>query len=386
VGVCERGFNPDNPDKPCQDALLMHEDAGSDGVLLGVFDGHGAAGHVVAQLLRDGLPRALLASPCFSQLAPVPDNIAAPGSAGEAEALAGALAGGGGGSGSGSSGGGGAGPHRAASQRAPTGAPTLRRNVGGALTEALGALEAALLARRDGACALAGSTACIACVTDGDHLTVANVGDSRAMLLRRGAGGRLAPLGLSVDHKPSLPSEGRRILLAGGSIAPLRYEDGEEGPLRVWAPGVVPPGPGLAVSRSLGDTMGKLAGVSAAPDIYTATLAPGQDAFLVVASDGLWEFVSGADVAGVLERAGERAEQEARDYAAAVAAAEAEAAGGGGGGGGGGAGELPLPRAQLQLALDELVETAVAAWREAEGSVDDIAIVLAEIGAVEEEA
>ena len=51
--------------------------------------------------------------------------------------------------------------------------------------------------------------------------------------------------------------------------------------------------------------------------------------------------------------------------------------------GGGGAGELPPPRAQLQLALDELVETAAAAWREAEGSVDDIGIVLAEIGAVE---
>ena len=83
----------------------------------------------------------------------------------------------------------------------------------------------------------------------------------------------------------------------GNSRFAAIYEDGEEGPLRVWAPGVGPPGPGLAVSRSLGDTRGKLAGVSAAPDIYTATLAPGEDAFLIVASDGLWEFVSGAAVA-----------------------------------------------------------------------------------------
>ena len=348
----------------------MVEYAESDAVVLAVFDGHGVAGHCVSQLLRDALPAALFASPCYTQFLPLADTIPPPGCAQEAQELASTLA---------SGGGGGVGAKRAASAREPLPptlcAPRLRRNVGGALVEALAAVEAELLARADIDCTLAGATACIVCVTDGDHLTVANVGDSRAMLLRRttllqGGPPRLRALSLSVDHKPSLPSEGKRILLAGGSIAPLHYEDGEDGPLRVWAPGISPPGPGLAVSRSLGDTMGKLAGVSAQPDVYTGTLHPGECAFLVVASDGLWEFMSGAAVAEVVEGAGERAGEEERDFAAAAAAA-AEAGDGA---------ELPPPRAQLQLALDELVEKAITKWREAEGSYDDIGIVLAEIG------
>jgi serine/threonine protein phosphatase PrpC len=366
VGACERGFNPDNPDKPCQDAIVMEEHAPSDGVIFAVFDGHGVQGHQVAQLLQELLPSALTASPHFSEFLPVQDNIAAPGSALEQEELAYSLA----------HPGGGAGPKHATSLRTPTPAPPLlRRNVGAALVDALGALERALLQRGDIDCSLAGSTACIACVTDGDHLTVANVGDSRAMLFRRGGGGQgssteLRPLNLSVDHKPTLLSETRRILLAGGSISPLSYEDGQDGPMRVWAGGVTPPGPGLAMSRSLGDTMGKLAGVCATPDIYTARLCPGEDLFLVLASDGLWEFMGGGEVAQVLQWAEARAGVEAREHAAAVEAVGVE-----------GAEDLPPPRAQLQLALEELVSRASAKWREAEGSSDDIGIVLAEVSA-----
>ena len=80
--------------------------------------------------------------------------------------------------------------------------------------------------------------------------------------------------------------------------------------------------------------------------------------------------MGGAAVAEVVEGAGERAGEEERDFAAAAAAA-AEAGDGA---------ELPPPRAQLQRALDEMVERAISKWREAEGSYDDIGIVLAEIG------
>ncbi len=393
VGSCDRGFNPDNPDKPCQDAILMEEHPPTDTILFAVFDGHGEQGHAVAQLLRDALPSALFNSPHFSEFLPIADTLPPPHSAEEALEVALAT-----GSGSGSSGGGGGGapftaaagsgasappraPMRKGSQRPPHPAcpPRMRRNVGAALQHALAQCEAALLEREDIDCTLAGTTACIVCVSDGDCVTVANVGDSRAVLFRNaargggsgvggeeeeeggGGGRRLLPLALSIDHSPRLPSEARRILLAGGTLAPISYEDGTDGPLRVWAPGVVPPGPGLAMTRSVGDTMGKLAGVCAEPDIYTGTLAAGEDAFIVLGSDGLWEFLGGGEVGAALVAAGGVAEAEARG-----------AAGGGG----------EPPRAQLQVALDALATAAVAKWREAEGSFDDISIIIAEVKGV----
>jgi serine/threonine protein phosphatase PrpC len=53
------------------------------------------------------------------------------------------------------------------------------------------------------------------------------------------------------------------------------------------------------MSRSLCDTIGKRAGVSSEPDIYSYTLARG-DAFLLLASDGLWEFTSAEEAAEVI--------------------------------------------------------------------------------------
>ena len=45
----------------------------------------------------------------------------------------------------------------------------------------------------------------------------ANAGDSRAVLCRRGR-----PVGLSIDHKPNLETETRRIEAAGGSVQAVR--------------------------------------------------------------------------------------------------------------------------------------------------------------------
>lgn len=61
-----------------------------------------------------------------------------------------------------------------------------------------------------------GSTACVLYVNDNSHgksLLTANVGDSRAVLGRN----RLA-VDLTVDHKPEMPSETKRIKSVGGRI------------------------------------------------------------------------------------------------------------------------------------------------------------------------
>jgi serine/threonine protein phosphatase PrpC len=309
-----------------------------DCVFFGVFDGHGEAGADVAEFLRDAVPKAFFASPLLQDWVAVSDNIPRAGTPGASAADTLSLR---------------------ASARAPVGPTRTRRNVAGALRAALLDAERALLARGDIDCALAGSTACIAVVSDIDHLTVANVGDSRAVLLRRNASGALVADGVTVDHKPTLPGETRRILLKGGRVHALSYDDGPDGPVRVWLGRE--DSPGLAMSRSVGDTVGKRAGVSSEPDVYSATLEPGADALLVLATDGLWEFCSGEDVAECTARA---------EGAAARAAAEAAAAGP----------DAPPPPQLLQLALDALVDEATARWQANDDAIDDISVLMAEIG------
>jgi len=87
--------------------------------------------------------------------------------------------------------------------------------------------------------------------------------------------------------------------------------------------------------------------------VYHYTLAPA-DAFLLLASDGLWEFLSGA-AAGVLV---------------------AGAASGAGGAGGEGEGAAP----PLVEALDALADAAGSLWLEREGVVDDISVIIAAVG------
>lgn len=51
--------------------------------------------------------------------------------------------------------------------------------------------------------------------------------------------------------------------------------------------------PGLAMSRSIGDLVAHSVGVTAEPELYTYTLDGDQgDNILLLASDGLWEFIS----------------------------------------------------------------------------------------------
>jgi|TARA_B110000208_G_C11655144_1_gene389476 serine/threonine protein phosphatase PrpC len=102
---------------------------------------------------------------------------------------------------------------------------------------------------------------------------LANVGDSRAVVARRGAsGGALVAERLTVDHKPSDPAETKRIQDAGGFV------------LRGRVLGM------LAVTRSFGDH-GLKKFVPARP--YTSSFeVTAATPFLIIACDGLWDVMS----------------------------------------------------------------------------------------------
>lgn len=103
---------------------------------------------------------------------------------------------------------------------------------------------------------------------------------------------------LSHDHKPDRPDEYRRILGKGGRVFSVRYEDGVIGPARVWLPSANIPG--LAMSRSLGDAVVHTVGVISTPEFEELELSTEEDCMLVVATDGLWDFVSNEEVCKIV--------------------------------------------------------------------------------------
>jgi serine/threonine protein phosphatase PrpC len=115
-----------------------------------------------------------------------------------------------------------------------------------------------------------------------------NVGDSRAIIGRFNE--MWFPIELSHDHKPNDKLEKVRILEAGGRVEPFQETGGQFiGPDRVWLQHEQLPG--LAMSRSIGDLVAAHVGVISEPEVIFHELTS-FDKFIVVASDGIWEFIS----------------------------------------------------------------------------------------------
>ena len=92
---------------------------------------------------------------------------------------------------------------------------------------------------------------------------ISNLGDSRAVLYRVTNKEKLA-IEISYDQKPTRPDEKERILKLGGKIEKLVHDGVPVGPYRVWADDE---GPGIAMTRSLGDLMAKKIGLISDPEI-----------------------------------------------------------------------------------------------------------------------
>ena len=70
------------------------------------------------------------------------------------------------------------------------------------------------------------------------------------------------------------------------------------GPYRVWSKNGGYPG--LAMSRSIGDTLAHKVGVSDMPEIMEFIINNVKPLCIVIASDGVWEFMSNEDVRNVV--------------------------------------------------------------------------------------
>ena len=136
-------------------------------------------------------------------------------------------------------------------------------------------------------------TTCVMVAQIGDRFICSNIGDSRAIMVK--TGNEIVPL--SIDQKPDDPEESKRIVQCGGEISQYE-EDGEKsGPFRIWKKGEVYPG--IAMSRSVGDFIATALGV--VPEAKFIEEKIDQDCkFIVVASDGIWEFLDNKRVGEIV--------------------------------------------------------------------------------------
>ena len=142
-----------------------------------------------------------------------------------------------------------------------------------------------------------GSTCCMV-IQIYQKIICANVGDSRAILLSEMIKEDI--INLSNDHKPNLKKELERIKKYGGVVEKCLYEDGVfDGPFRVWNSSKQEY-PGLAVSRSIGDNEATKLGVLADPEFNLKTLKSNMK-YIVIASDGIWEYLNNKNVSDIIK-------------------------------------------------------------------------------------
>lgn len=315
--------------KENQDAFCAHGPFSDHGgqIMVGVFDGHGAEGRGVSHFVRDTVPRAArelysLTAPgrgagddpelALTTLGPIHEGYShSHGTARRAEGRR-------------------ADVHRA---RAKT------------LKAAFLRTERALTADGSAVDHVFSGTTAVVVWLHGADLYSACAGDSRAIIGRRlppasgadgGAAGqaeRFHSVDTTWDQKPSRTDERKRVKSAGGRVARWRRN---VGPLRVWKPTEWLPG--LAMTRSIGDTVLSPYGVQPVPEVSYIRLCRA-DSFLVLASDGVWEFMSSQEVATFV-------------------------------------GRFRRSRAAADEAADALVREAVRRWRRNEVVVDDTTAVV----------
>ena len=143
---------------------------------------------------------------------------------------------------------------------------------------------------------------CILILQIGSKIISANIGDSRAILVYSNSQNlfKTKTFPLSLDSKPDLPSELKRIINCGGEVHKNINKKGEYvGPMRVFARGK--DFPGLAMSRSFGDFQSKQYGVINEPTFVEYCLDE-NCRYIVICSDGVWDFIDNDNVVKIGNR------------------------------------------------------------------------------------
>jgi len=256
--IKKKGFVPYDSNKQNQDWCMCHENLEHNmrGVhvlgLFGVCDGHGVFGHNVSELVANTLPKQVQDHfKLFDDVSELTDNV-------------------------------------------------MKQVIESAVKN-----TADILARSDITTEDSGTTLVFSIIVN-NRVFTANLGDSQGFRLelfrsQSKRSRRKAPRAKIHDlnrvHNPDIPGERERIENAGGVVS--RIPEATVGPYRVWNKEMT--GPGLAMSRSLGDDYSHTLGVSNIPEIKVQEITRNTK-YLVWGSDGIFEFLKPKDVSEIMLR------------------------------------------------------------------------------------
>ena len=119
-----------------------------------------------------------------------------------------------------------------------------------------------------------------------------NLGDSKSLLITEDN----KAIDLNVIHNPEDLKEKERIEKNGGEISRVDWAD--YGPLRVFYKGKH--FPGLAMTRAFGDFNAEPLGINTIPDIREYDIYDKKPKIIVLATDGVWQFLSNEKVKNIL--------------------------------------------------------------------------------------
>ena len=139
---------------------------------------------------------------------------------------------------------------------------------------------------------LSGTTVSSIILTSSKIISI-NVGDSRSCLFKS-ENDVYSFKNLTRDHKPNQNEESQRIINNNGRIKRFYDEQHKKyiGPERVWLKNKEEPG--LAMTRSIGDKIAHSIGVIEEPE-FKIYEYDGNEKFIIIASDGIWEYLNGDD-------------------------------------------------------------------------------------------
>lgn len=137
-------------------------------------------------------------------------------------------------------------------------------------------------------------------------MTVAYTGDSRCVLGRMSDKEKKFEVVFETeDHKPNLPKERERIIKAGGRVVFDGYFNH-----RVFTK---EGRGGLNMSRALGDNIAHRAGVSSDPEVHQIEMDSSKQEVLLIASDGVWEFIQNDEALQIASKYNKSTAQDAAE-------------------------------------------------------------------------
>ncbi|CAM0905031.1 unnamed protein product [Alopecurus aequalis] len=268
-----------------QDAMVVMENfCSKDGTIFcGVFDGHGPQGHLVSKMVRDVLPAKLSANLGRDEYKEMLNSSVTNGTTegGTAKPLV-------------------VDTDAALGTTENAEYPEIFTALRTSFLRAFYVMDRDLKSHKNIDSLFSGCTA-VTVIKQGHDLIIGNLGDSRAILATRDGDNQLVARQLTVDLKPSIPSEAARIRQRSGRVFSLPNEPDVT---RVWLPKYN--SPGLAMARAFGDFCLKNYGVISVPDVSYHRITE-KDEFIVLATDGIWDVLSNTDVVSIVSKANSEA-------------------------------------------------------------------------------